>query len=156
MEFYTVCLFGHRDIYDLRKIDKHLTPIIEDLIRRKQFVTFMIGRKGEFDEYAASVIKGVQRRRGKDNNELTLVLPYPSAKMEDYERYYDDIIIPEGVCKAHPKSAITLNNRWMVEHSDLVVVYVERENGGAYTAMKYAQRLGKAIINIAEEDTDDD
>ena len=48
----------------------------------------------------------------------------------------------------HPKSAITLKNRWVVDFSDLVIVYVEKSKGGAYTAMKYAEKQNKKIINL--------
>ena len=65
-----------------------------------------------------------------------------------YKEYYDNIIIPENLYNAHPKSVITLKNRWMIEQSNLVIVYVERNNGGAYTAMKYAKKLNKNVIQL--------
>ena len=77
-----------------------------------------------------------------------MVLPYTVADLEYYEKYYDSIIIPESLHGAHPKAAITLKNRWMIEQSDLVMIYVEREKGGAYAAMKYAEKLNKRIINL--------
>ncbi len=57
-------------------------------------------------------------------------------------------LLDETVHGAHPKSAITLKNRWMIEQSDLVIVYVERDKGGAYAAMKYAENLDKKRINL--------
>ena len=36
----------------------------------------------------------------------------------------------------------------MVEQSDLVIVNVERNKGGAFTAMKYAEKQHKKIINL--------
>ena len=140
MEFYTVCFFGHRYISDIRIIDKRLTPIIKELIRTKSYVSFNIGRMGDFDEYAASVIKSVQKLQGKENSELTLVLPYPITRIDDYKKYYDNIIIPENICNTHPKRAIELKNRWMIEQADLIIVYVKENKGGAYSAMKYAER----------------
>lgn len=148
MNSFTVSLFGHREITDLRGISDQLVPLIKDLIQTKRYVTFLIGRNGEFDEYAASVIKLAQRELGKENNEITLVLPYTVTDLAYYENYYDSIILPESLYGAHPKSAITLKNRWMVEHSDLVIVYVERKKGGAYTAMSYAKRQNKRVINL--------
>ena len=156
MEIYTVSLFGHRDIYNLREIDKPLSTIVEDLIRQKSYVNFLIGRMGDFDEYAASIIKGAQRLHGKDNNELTLVLPYKISNIEYYEDYYDSITIPECTVKAHPTRALILKNRFMVESSDLVIVYVTKNEGGAYLAMKYAENLGKTIINLAKRESDDE
>ena len=76
------------------------------------------------------------------------MLPYAVTALEFYEKYYDSIIIPETVYGAHPKAAITLKNRWMIEQSDLVIVYVERNSGGAYKAMKYAEKLNKKLINL--------
>ena len=32
--------------------------------------------------------------------------------------------------------------------SDVVIVYIQREQGGAHIAMKYAEKLKKKIINI--------
>ena len=148
MDIYTVSFFGHRKLYDLHRIDEQLVPILKELIRAKQYVSFIIGRNGEFDEYTASVIKRVQKEVGKYNNEMTLVLPYTVADIEFYEKYYDNVLIPESVYGVHPKSAIQLRNQWMIEQSDFVIVYVERENGGAHTAMKYAEKLSKRIINL--------
>ena len=149
MDIFTVSLFGHRRIDDLRNIEVRLTPLVKELIRTKSYVSFMIGRKGEFDEYAASVIKHVQKEISSGNSELTLVLPYAVADIEYLENYYDNVIIPEEIYGAYPKSAITINNRWMIDHSDLVIVYVERNNGGAYASMSYARRQKKEIVNIA-------
>ena len=153
MTVFTVSLFGHREIDDLRRLENKLTPIIKELIQTKAFVAFLIGRNGEFDEYVASVIKRIQKAVGKENSDITLVLPYKVADLAYYERYYDSVVIPESVYGAHPKLAITLKNRWMVEQSDLVIVHVEREKGGAYTAMKYAEKLDKEVIDLCTTDS---
>lgn len=148
MDIFTVSLFGHRKIEGIHKLNDQLTAIIRDLIQGKPYVAFLIGRNGEFDEYAASVIKQVQRDMGRVNSDITLVLPYKVADIEYYEKYYDSIVIPETVCGVHPKSAITMKNRWMIEQSDLVIVNVEHDKGGAHAAMKYAQKHNKDILNL--------
>ena len=148
INIYTVSFFGHRELYAPHRIDKHLECILKDLIRKKTYVSFLIGRNGEFDEYAASIIKYVQKEVGKDNNDITLVLPYTVSNLEYYEKYYDHIIIPESIEGVHPKSAITLKNRWMIEQSDLLIIAVEHKKGGAFSAMKYAEKQNKKIINL--------
>jgi len=148
MNIFTVSLFGHREIRDLRHLEMKLTPIVKELIQAKPFIVFLIGRNGEFDEYAASIIKTVKKEYQNTNIDLTLVLPYTVADIEYYEKYYDSIIIPESMYGAHPKSAILLKNRWMVERSDAVIAYAERNNGGAYKAMKYAEKLHKEVIDL--------
>ena len=148
MDVFNVSLFGHREIRDLRGVDIQLFRIIEDLLRTKIYVGFLIGRNGVFDEYAASLIKRCQKEIKSENSDMTLVLPYAVADISYYEKYYDNIIIPECMLGVHPKSAIGLRNRWMVEHSDLVIVFAEYDSGGAYNAMRYAIKLNKRIIRI--------
>lgn len=148
MDCLTVSLFGHREIDDLRRLDSGLAPILRELIQTEEYVSFFIGRSGEFDEYAASVIKRVQKETEREKSALVLVLPYKVSDIDYYEKYYDDIIIPESVYDAHPKAAITLRNRWMIEKSEIIIVYVEHDGGGAYAAMKYAEKLNKRIINL--------
>ena len=150
MNCFTVSLFGHRDIDDLFRLERKLTPIIKELLNTKEYVSFLIGRNGEFDEFSASLVKRIRKENGSENSELNLVLPYNVSELEFYENYYDNIIIPESINSAHYKAAISLRNRWMVEQSDLIICYVERENGGAFSALKYAKKHGKQIINLTE------
>lgn len=44
---------------------------------------------------------------------------------------------------------------WMAEQADLILCYIERESGGAYKAVQYAKKLGKEVINLAEETEED-
>lgn len=140
---YRIILFGHRDFNGHNIVEENLFSLLKDLIKEKQFVEIYVGRDGEFDIYAATIVKRVQRICGKDNNELICVLPYSKKDTVYYEKYYDRIIIPECIEKTHPKGAITKRNRWMVEQSDLLICYVEHEQGGAYSALKYAKKLNK-------------
>lgn len=153
---YRVVLFGHRDFDGHRKIEERLYQLLKDLIRTKPFVEIYIGRNGEFDIYVATIVKRVQAAMGKDNNEFICVLPYPEKDIEYYDDYYDNVMIPECIGNTHPKGAITKRNRWMVEQADLFICYVEREEGGAYAALKYARKLEKEIVNLAIERSDDE
>ena len=36
----------------------------------------------------------------------------------------------------------------MIDNSDVVIVYVIRNHGGAYDAMRYAERQNKTIIRV--------
>jgi len=64
------------------------------------------------------------------------VLPYPTAEYRDYEAdyaaYYDESEICPKSAVAHFKSAFQFRNRWMVDRSNLVICYVERQYGGAF------------------------
>ena len=148
-DIYRVAFFGHRRIYNIREIEEKLVPILKELILTKEYVEFYIGRNGEFDEFVASLIKRVQKQLDRGNSALILTLPYTVKDIEYYADYYDEIVIPDAIGRAHPKAAITLRNRWMVDTADLVIAYIEHEKGGAYAAVKYANNIDKNIINIA-------
>ena len=145
-EIYRISMFGHRDFNGHMQLEDRLIPILRDLIRKKKFIEIYMGRDGEFDTYAATLVKRVQK--GYDDYhaiEFNLVLPYPKKDMDAFEKYYDRVNIP---ISARPKLAITKRNEWMAEQADLILCYIERESGGAYRAVKYAECLGKQIINL--------
>ena len=149
---YSVTFFGHREVDDLSRIEKKLFPILKNILNSENYVEFYIGRNGEFDEFVASIIKMAKKEIRGDNSSLILVLPYKVKDMEYFFDYYDEVIIPEDIYKVYYKGAITARNKWMVDNSDVVIVNIERENGGAYNALKYAQAQNKNIINLAEKD----
>jgi len=148
MESYKITLFGHRDLDAHEKVEALLYPLLLNLLRTKPYVEIFIGRNGEFDKFAASLVKRAQKAHGKENSEMILVLPYACKDIEFYESYYDGIWIPECIKQTHPKGAIVKRNRWMVENCDLLICYAEHA-GGAQTALQYAQKLKKDYINLA-------
>ena len=56
MDIYTVSLFGHREINQPIMAAEKLEKVIRKLISSKEYINFLIGRDGEFDIIAASVI----------------------------------------------------------------------------------------------------
>lgn len=154
MELYTVSLFGHREIHSPDIILERLNEVIQPIILSKSYIEFIIGREGEFDWLAASVIHRLKRNLECGNVTLTLVLPYAKAEYRNNEQefldYYDEVEICEESSKAHFKAAIQIRNRRMVERSDLVICYVVRNNGGAYQALQYAKSIGVQTTNLAE------
>ena len=89
-----------------------------------------------------------------DNSALVLVLPYPTAEYLNNENsfhdYYTDIEIAHAAFIAHPKSAIQIRNREMVDRADLIICYIEHEKGGAWQAVEYAIKQGKAVVNLVD------
>ena len=151
-EIYSVSFIGHRRNDRFRFVEEQLDRIIGDLMRRKEYVEFYVGRNGEFDTMVASAVKRCQKRYGKENSSLILVIPYAVADMDCLEQFYDEIWYPEELYGVHHKAAITKRNEWFVEHSDLLVSYVEREDGGAATCLKKAKKAEIEIKNIALEE----
>ena len=116
---------------------------------------FLVGRDGEFDQFASSAVLRVQKRYRDDNSSLILVLPYARAEHlnneDPFHDYYTDVEISYEASKAHPKAAIQIRNREMVDRADLIICYVEHEKGGALQSVQYALKQNKNVINLAED-----
>ena len=74
-EIYRVSMIGHRVVEDYG-VEEKLYELFRELLRTKEYVEFYLGRNGDFDILAASVIKRLQENYRNDNSALILVLPY--------------------------------------------------------------------------------
>lgn len=157
MEIFTVAFFGHRYIDDPFRIEERLEEHIRRLLEEKEYVDFLVGRDGEFDQFASSAVLRVRKRYRDDNSSLILVLPYARAEYlnneESYHDYYSEVEISYEASKAHPKAAIQIRNREMVDRADLILCCIEREKGGAWQTIEYAIKQGKTVINLATDAT---
>lgn len=153
MKIYTVSFFGHRYIDKIRIIEDRLDELIHSLLTEHEYVEFLVGKDGDFDQIVSSAVKRAKRNYRDDNSALVWCLPYPTAalnlNMQSYRAYYDEINVYNPDENIHPKAAHQARNRDMVDRSDLVVFYVEHEHGGAWQTMSYAVNQEKEIINLA-------
>ena len=143
------CGFGHRNIFE--NINDELDNMIDTAIQKGCDV-FYTGAMGEFDRLFSSAVRRV--KKDHPNIKLICVKPYMTKGVNTdrayYTAMYDDVVIPDELAGIHYKAAIKARNRWIVDHSDLVVAYTVRDHGGAYEAVRYAQREAKSIIQICK------
>ena len=158
LDIFTVAFFGHRYIDNPLKVEELLEEQIRKLINEKEYVDFLVGRNGEFDQCVSSTVLRVRKNYRDDNSSLVLMLPYPTAEYINnqsyFEDYYSDIEISYAASKAHPKSAIQIRNREMVDRADLIICYVEEKRGGAWQTIQYATTQEKIVINLAQNEED--
>ena len=154
MNTYTVSFFGHRRIENALEIERRLERLMQTLLRNKEYVEFLVGRDGEFDQIVSSTIRHCRREYRSDNSSHIWVLPYLTTEFRDNEEsfrdYYDEIEVCEAAAGSHYKNAHQTRNRAMVDRSDLVVFCIQHESGGAWQTMKYAKKQGIYYINIAD------
>lgn len=152
LDVFTVSLFGHSRLSNSVNIEQALERIVRELIKSKEYVEFLVGRKGDFDILAASVIRSVDHALGYGNVSLVLVLPYSTSEYrrnkDSFEQYYDEVEICGRSAAAYFKNAYRICNRSMVDRSDLVICAVERESGGAYETVEYAIKQEKPVKNV--------
>ena len=155
MNIYTVSFFGHRIINNPLLIERQLEILISNLLREKEYVEFLVGRDGEFDQIVSSTIRRCKREYCSDNSTHIWVLPYLTAECRDNEEffrdYYDEIEVCEAAAGGHYKNAHQTRNRAMVDRSDLVVFCIQYASGGAWQTMKYAKKQRKPYINLKEQ-----
>ena len=147
MDEQICCGFGHRIM--LIDVEKLLREMLERLA--VQGVTaFYTGGMGEFDELFARTVRSIKRNDRRLR--LVLVLPYLTRQAATerawYETQYDEILIPAELDGVHPKSAIALRNRWMVDRSSIVIAALRRDYGGAAEAIRYAESTGKEVLRL--------
>ena len=147
-EAYRVTLFGHRYIDHFREVEENLERVLDELSLQHPYMDFYVGNNGDFDRIATSVILRLIDRWGKENFSINLVLPYPKANMDLLEKQFDSVMIPPTLHSVHPKAAITERNRWMVENCDLLIAHLVHERGGAWTAIRMAEKTKKTIVKI--------
>ena len=108
-------------------------------------IIFYTGAMSDFDSLFSSAVR--KAKRNYPNIKLICVKPYMTKEINESGDYlyslYDDIIIPTELADIHPKSAIIKRNRLLVDWSEIVIGYIKRQYGGAYTALKYARSQRK-------------
>ena len=151
----TVCTFaGHREVYQANIADK-LDEAISRIIKNDDCFRFLVGGMGDFDGMCSSAVRRAKRNYPNKQISLELILPYLTQELNEnksyYEISYDDVVVPIELAGVHYKSVITKRNRWMVDKSDWMIAFVYRDFGGAYTSLRYAEKKGLQIINLAKE-----
>ena len=141
------CGFGHRNVFE--NIRDKLDNAVEIAIAQGCGM-FYTGAMGDFDSLFSSAVRSA--KKVYPYIKLICVKPYFTTDINTdkdyYAALYDDIIIPDELAGIHPKAAIKARNRWMIDNSDIVLIYTVRNFGGAYEAKRYAERNGKRLIKI--------
>ena len=137
----TVTFCGHRDVHDEDSVRIWLADVIQSAIKDGAEM-FLLGGYGAFDRMAAGVVCSIKKEH--PHIQSILVLPYLDRKVDSTG--YDGTTYPP-LESVPPKYAITHRNRWLVDNSDMVIAYVSHGWGGAATALRYALKKKKEIIN---------
>ena len=141
------CGFGHRDV--LEKIDDAVYAAVLKAAEQGCEI-FYTGAMGEFDSLFSSAVRKVKKAYPKIK--LICVKSYFTNDLntngEYYAALYDDVFIPDDLADIHPKAAIKYRNRWMIDHSAIILIYTKRTYGGAYEARRYAERIEKEMVYI--------
>ena len=144
------CFAGHSHIYDNTIKDK-IKEVAEKLIINFNVKEFWIGNYGEFDRCAKAAMKELQSHYS--DIRINLVIPYLTkdiivANRDFLSKSFNQLIIAEYAPSTPKKFQIIKSNRYMIDHSDFLICYIEHSWGGAFQTFEYAKKKKIHIINI--------
>ena len=155
----TIAFFGHRQIFNKQLVEERLIKVIEEVIPQG-FSKFLIGSHGEFDSIALSTCLRY-KRRNNGNITINVVLTSLSALSRKKYGYSKADIYKNKGCEPilydiedeYIKNRIIASNKKMVDESDLIICYVDRNlhKSGAKSAILYALKQNKRVINLFKE-----
>ena len=134
--------FGHRDTPESVRI--LLREVLLNLIENQGVRQFYVGNQGNFDAMTHSLLAELEHSYGIRYEVVLAYMPKKEGGLHDDNH----TLLPEGIETVPQRFAIDRRNRWMLEHSDIVVAYVTRSFGGAAKFRDIARKKKKQIIEI--------
>lgn len=146
MKCCTFC--GHKDAAET--VRPMIREAAENLIVESNVTSFYVGNHGRFDSMALSVLRELKEMYPQIS--YNVVLSYIPEKKNEYRSYDEsETLYPEGLENSPLRYAINRRNKWMVEHSDYLIAYVNRSFGGAAQTLEHAKRKKLSIIQLKDE-----
>ena len=142
-----ICFFGHAEFYSSNEVEQRLLSLLKSYTE-KYDVEFLFGGYGRFDDFALKCVNSIQ---GSNKIRRIFVTPYITEnykhRLEYAKHIYDEIIYPE-IESVPLRFAISARNKWLANHCDVIICYINHTFGGAYDAIKDAKN--KLIINLGK------
>ncbi len=157
MREHRCCFTGHRPgkISLKEREMKRLLETAIDAAIAHGYVTFISGMAQGTDIYAAEII--LEKRR--TNNDLHLICALPHPDFESRRSLYEKLRFERIIRKADFVKEVNdhyftgcyqVRNKWMVDHSSLVIAVFNGQKGGTKNTIDYAVQKGIRIINVLE------
>ena len=149
-----ITFLGHREIYNRSSIYENIRNAILNNIVPYEKIYFYCGGYGDFDNMCVEACHSL--KRNVIDCEIVYVTPYITATHQKQIKHlidlnlYDSVIYPP-LENVFPRYAISHRNKWMIDQADFIIAYVKHEYGGAHTALQYAIKRKKTIINLAKQ-----
>ena len=143
MKNHTVTFFGHKDTP--KETEPTLRATLINLIENHNAVNFYVGNNGNFDIMVRHVLEELSVIYPIQYSVVLAYLPVQKDENENLK----NTIIPESIETVPKRFAISYRNKWMIDHSDIVVTYVTHNFGGASQFKEMAERKGKRLIELS-------
>ena len=115
------------------------------------FSTFISGMAMGVDLWAAEIV--IERRKENPAIHLIAATPYPTFSYrwkeqwkQKYKEVWEAADYRVEVCKKYSDDVFMIRNRWMVDHSALVIACYNGTPGGTRNTIEYAEEIGIRVI----------
>lgn len=152
------CFTGHRP-EKLKIPEDRLVLLLEEEIRKAiagGFTTYITGMAKGTDLIAGEII--LRFREQDDRLKLICALPHPSFGLhwgggwtERFQRVLAAADLSRTICPSFSYVSYQVRNKWLVDHSSLVIGVFNGERGGTKNTLDYAKRTGVPCVVIGEE-----
>ena len=149
------CFTGHRP-EKLKIAEKQLVGLLEAEIRKAiagGFTTFITGMARGTDLVAAEIV--LRLREQDDRLKIVCALPHPGFGLrwsggwtERFQYVLNHADLTRTICPSFSYGSYYARNKWMVDHSSLVIGVFNGERGGTKNTLDYARRKGVDCIII--------
>lgn len=151
----TCCFTGHRP-ENMEHSETDIRPRIEQAIEtamEKGIMTFITGMAMGTDIWAAEIV--LEKKEKNRNIRLICALPHPNfekrrsiveqTRFRDILKNADDVIL---VNRRYFSGCYHVRNKWMVDHSEMVIAVYNGSAGGTRNTVAYARSSGIDVVNI--------
>ena len=144
-----ITFFGHSQYSGSEEDERRILSFLSEKVG-EQSAELYLGGYGGFDLFARAC--GKKYQQSHPNTRLVLITPYMTLDYQkhhlEYEKGHYDAILYPALEHVPPKFAISHRNKWMIDKADAVVAYIRQGFGGAYQALRYAEKRQKEIFRI--------
>ena len=146
----SVAFTGHRSI---EEIDQKKLEGLISLLLKKGYNRFLIGMAVGFDTMC---FKALEKFKSKYDFTIVACIPcrdqdkfFTESQKLEYARMIS--VADERIVFSEKYNASCMHRRncYMVDNCSVLISYLKKNYGGTFSTVKYAEKLGKKVINIA-------
>ncbi len=152
-----VCFTGHRPEKLSLSEDEVKSGLRQEISKAisEGYTTFITGMAKGVDLWAGEIVLNL---RG-NSIDIKLVAADPYAGFgkgwsSEWKSLHDKIIAEadhvENVCSSYNKGCFMIRNKWMVDHSNLVIAVFNGEAGGTKNTIDYAKKQGVEVRFVSK------
>ena len=158
LRWETVCFTGHRP-EKLTQSEEQIREALRHGIQKAlawRYTTFISGMAQGVDIWAAEEILSLKKKHPEI--QLVCAIPYEgyAHKWDDEWKNKFEAVMSAAeevryICPRNMRGAPIIRDKWMVDHSSLVIAVYNGEKGGTQTTVAYAEKKKTRVINVLRE-----